>query len=136
MSRITESAIKTPGVYINEIPTLPPSVAQVSTAIPIFIGYTKEAKDEDGISLIDTPTKIYSMLDYERYFGGAENEAAITVGITKTIKNGRVESLTAKADNATPSPHNMYYSLRLYFDNGGGPCYILSVALTSGTIDN
>ena len=75
MSRITESAIKTPGVYINEIPTLPPSVAQVSTAIPIFIGYTKEAKDEDGISLINMPTKIYSMLDYERYFGGAEKEA-------------------------------------------------------------
>ncbi len=31
---------KTPGVYIEEIPKLPPSIAQVETAIPAFIGYT------------------------------------------------------------------------------------------------
>ena len=33
MSQINESAIKTPGVYINEIPLFPPSVAQVETAV-------------------------------------------------------------------------------------------------------
>ncbi len=34
----------TPGVYIEEIPGLPPSVAQVETAIPVFIGYTEKAQ--------------------------------------------------------------------------------------------
>ncbi|RYG09698.1 MAG: phage tail sheath family protein, partial [Chitinophagaceae bacterium] len=34
---------KTPGVYIKEIPTFPPSVAEVETAIPAFIGYTEKA---------------------------------------------------------------------------------------------
>ena len=29
---------RTPGVYVEEISTLPPSVAEVSTAIPAFIG--------------------------------------------------------------------------------------------------
>ena len=29
---------KTPGVYIEEIPKLPPSIASVETAIPAFIG--------------------------------------------------------------------------------------------------
>ena len=43
MSQINETAIKTPGVYVNEIPSFPPSVAQVSTAIPVFIGYTEKA---------------------------------------------------------------------------------------------
>ena len=37
MSQINESAISTPGVYINEIPSFPPAVAQVATAIPAFI---------------------------------------------------------------------------------------------------
>ena len=31
---------KTPGVYVQEVSTLPPSVAEVSTAIPAFLGYT------------------------------------------------------------------------------------------------
>jgi uncharacterized protein len=33
----------TPGVYIEEIVKFPPSVAQVETAIPAFIGYTEKA---------------------------------------------------------------------------------------------
>ena len=32
---------KTPGVFVEEIPKLPPSVAQVETALPAFIGYTE-----------------------------------------------------------------------------------------------
>ena len=32
MATINESAIKTPGVYVNEIPSFPPSIAQVATA--------------------------------------------------------------------------------------------------------
>ena len=39
----------TPGVYIEEIPKLPRSVAQVATAIPAFIGYTEKAADFNGI---------------------------------------------------------------------------------------
>ena len=35
---------KTPGVYVEEISTLPASVAQVETAIPAFIGYTEKAE--------------------------------------------------------------------------------------------
>ena len=136
MSQINESAIKTPGVYVNEIPTLPPSVAQVSTAIPAFIGYTKTALDEDGVSLTNKPTKIYSLFDYERYFGKAEDETTITVAINRTTNgSGVILSSSALAANATPSAHNMYYSLRLYFENGGGPCYIVSVGATGATID-
>ena len=34
---------KTQGVYVQEIRKLPPSIAQVDTAIPVFIGYTEQA---------------------------------------------------------------------------------------------
>ncbi len=33
---------KTPGVYVEETAKFPPSVAQVETAIPAFIGYTEK----------------------------------------------------------------------------------------------
>src|SRR5690349_9953107 len=141
MSQINETAIKTPGVYINEIPTLPPSVAQVSTAIPAFIGYTQKRDDEDG-NPIPTgtikPIKIFSLLEYEQFFGRAENEPDISVTISRTTSGTNFvigNSAAVIASSATsPSRHNMYYSMRLYFDNGGGPCYIVSVGVTGGAI--
>ncbi len=42
-TRIMPSTYKTPGVYIEEISKFPPSVAQVETAIPAFVGYTEKA---------------------------------------------------------------------------------------------
>ena len=150
MAQINESAIKTPGVYINEIPSFPPSVAQVATAIPAFIGYTSIAKDADGIDLPGiTPTKIYSVKEYEQYFGYPENETTITVNVTRTTNASapssppatppppvKTLSIKANAAIATPSVHNMYYAVRLYFDNGGGPCYIVSVGKTAGNISD
>src|ERR1043166_7517731 len=97
MSQINETAIKTPGVYINEIPSFPPSVAQVSTAIPVFIGYTEKAIDAAGNSLTNIPTKIFSLLEYVQYFGKAVNEADINVAISKTTSGGVVTSVSGKA---------------------------------------
>lgn len=138
MSQINETAIKTPGVYINEIPSFPPSVAQVSTAIPVFIGYTEKAIDAAGASLTKKPTKIFSLLEYIQYYGKAFNESDVNIAITKTTVSGVVTSLKASASIASASAHNMYYSMRLYFDNGGGPCYILSIGAMgiAGTIVN
>jgi phage tail sheath protein FI len=135
MSQINETAIRTPGVYTTEIPTLPPSVAQVSTAIPAFIGYTQKAVDEIGGSLTLVPTKIFSIKDYEAFFGFAENETGISVNVSITTSGGAVTSISAQAQIASPSVYNMYHSLRLYFDNGGGPCYIVSVDATTNPID-
>ncbi len=127
MSSINESAIKTPGVYVNEIPSFPPSVAQVSTAIPIFIGYTEIAKDAGGNSLTKKPTKIFSLLEYTQFFGKAFNEKKIIANVQKKVTSNITTSVIAGASISEISDHNMYYSLRHYFDNGGGPCYILSV---------
>ena len=56
--------IKTPGVYIEEISLFPPSVAEVATAIPAFIGYTKQASNADLKSLANLPVKISSLLEF------------------------------------------------------------------------
>src|SRR3954467_505499 len=55
---------QTPGVYVEEIPSLPPSVAEVSTAIPAFIGCTERAASGVPVARINT------LLEYEQLFGG------------------------------------------------------------------
>jgi phage tail sheath protein FI len=101
---------KTPGVYVEEETKFPPSVAQVETAIPAFIGYTAEGPK-------NKPTKITSMLEYEQLFGKANPET-----FAVAFKDG-----VATATQTKVSDFKMYYAMQMFFANGGGPCYIVSV---------
>jgi phage tail sheath protein FI len=119
---------KTPGVYIEEIVKFPPSVAQVETAIPAFIGYTEKATKKVENDLDRIPTRITSLLDYETYFGSAYPEDSITVDITDIVTNNVLTERSIVVNQpSTPKPFLMYYALQIYFANGGGPCYIVSV---------
>lgn len=126
--------LKTPGVYVEEIPKLPPSIAQVETAIPAFIGYTEKAKDSRGESLLNEPTRITSMLEYERYFGLPDIETNLLVNI---VDNNGTYDVNGTIGDGGRSKFMMYYALQLFFDNGGGPCWIVSIGdytSTGGTI--
>ncbi len=114
---------KTPGVYIEEIPKLPPSIAQVETAIPAFIGYTEKAEDQRGDSLLNEPKRITSLFDYERFFGDPDVEAGLTVDLTGTVSNPSALQVSI----VDRSKYLMHYALQLFFANGGGPCWIVSV---------
>lgn len=119
---------KTPGVYIEEIPKLPPSIASVETAIPAFIGYTEKAQLKEAADLVLKPRRITSMLEYEQYFGGPQPEETIQVTIDTTQAN----KIDVQGKVLTPSKYLMYYSLQMFFVNGGGECYITSVGDYSG----
>jgi len=119
-------AYNTPGVYVEEISALPPSVAGVATAIPAFIGYTEKATMKTDGDLTLKPTRITSLVEYETYFGGAKPEEGIKVTIA-TATDGTVSSSATLAE-ADRNQNLMWYAMRLYFDNGGGPCYVCSVA--------
>src|SRR5690606_29336136 len=95
MAQINETAIKTPGVYVNEIPLFPPSVAQVETAVPAFIGHTQLVEDSLGESLVGQPRKIFSLKEYEALYGGPENQEGITVAVDRTTEDGAVVALSA-----------------------------------------
>lgn len=119
---------KTPGVYIEEIVKFPPSVAQVETAIPAFIGYTEKATKKMENDLDKIPTRITSLLDYETYFGYAYPEDSISVEITDVVtENVLTDRKIVVNQPSDPKPFLMYYALQMYFANGGGPCYIVSV---------
>jgi uncharacterized protein len=130
--------LKTPGVYIEEVPKFPPSVAQVETAIPAFIGYTEKAKavKDDDLHLV--PKRIVSLLEYETYFGFAQKETWIEIQINEN-RDGAVPTpntlsidCEAKFGTSNQSRHKMYYAMQIYFGNGGGPCYIISVDKYTG----
>ncbi|MDT7828252.1 phage tail sheath C-terminal domain-containing protein [Pricia sp. S334] len=114
---------KTPGVKIEEIPKLPPSIAQVETAIPAFIGYTEKAEDQRGDPLTNEPRRITSLLEYERFFGNPDEETGLTVDISGSLENpGDI-----KVSLADRSKYLMHYAVQMFYANGGGPCWIVSV---------
>ncbi|WP_433777986.1 phage tail sheath C-terminal domain-containing protein [Flavobacterium anhuiense] len=126
---------KTPGVYVEEIVKFPPSVAQVETAIPCFIGYTEKATNKINGDLKLKPTRITSLLEYERFFGFAKPETTISVTINDvSTENGDTRSIVVDQPTAK-QPFLMYYSLQLFFANGGGPCYIISVGRYGNDLD-
>jgi len=116
---------KTPGVYIEEIPKLPPSIASVETAIPAFIGYTAKAQFREPDDLRNKPWRISSLLEYVQFFGEADLEGA-SIEIIFDDSSGRLD-VQGKVTEAARSKFLMYYSMQLFFDNGGGPCWIVSV---------
>lgn len=116
------STIRTPGVYVQEIAKFPPSIAAVETAIPAFIGYTQMATRVSPGDLHLRPFRIGSLLEYETYFGTA----------TEPIVNAvNINEFNALISADLTQTYYLYDSLRLFFSNGGGDCYIISIGLTS-----
>lgn len=119
----------TPGVYIEEVPVFPPSVAPVATAIPVFIGYTEKAVGEQGESLTKTAVRLTSLLEYERFYGKAPSQA-LAIDVEKRITAGGSligVKISWTGTKPTQPTQFLHYAMRLYFANGGGPCYIYSV---------
>jgi phage tail sheath protein FI len=155
-------AMKTPGVYIVEKNAFPNSVVEVATAVPAFIGYTQSA-DNRGKTLRNTPWRISSLAEYQQYFGGppvaqfsltevpAPTSATSATGTTAaTGTAGATGTAVAAAPAPTPSFKQgdkgylltqtggrflLYYGMLQFFQNGGGPCYIVSVGDYSGPVD-
>jgi phage tail sheath protein FI len=109
------SDYKTPGVYVEEKSVLASSVSSVSTAVPALIGYTQIAGVNN--SLYYQPTKITTLKEYETYFGTAEDTE-----ITVAVSGDTITSVTFP-----DTVKNMYYSMQLFFNNGGESCYIVAL---------
>ncbi|HSI75117.1 MAG TPA: phage tail sheath C-terminal domain-containing protein [Lunatimonas sp.] len=110
-----------PGVFIEETPLFPPSVAAVATGLPAFIGFTERIVDPNGNPLVNRPVRLTSLLEYKELFGGEYIPASYTVGVDPS----NFSILNIHTDEGFR--FYLFDALRLYFDNGGGPCYIVSV---------
>lgn len=124
--------MKTPEVYIVEKSEFPNSVVEVATAVPAFIGYTEKAVNGNK-SLLNKPWKITSMAEYQNYFGGApSSKFTLTEGKPddkdEKKKDKRVIRIGGKDYTlARTDAYTLFYHILLFFANGGGPCFIVSV---------
>lgn len=118
---------ETPGVYVDEMSSLPPSIAQVETAIPAFVGYTKKRilRGQSESFDINVPIKIHSFIDFEEIFGDPFAEK-FTVTLSDPSSGSDVPGITVHNPTQT-SPYLLNYQVKMYFGNGGGPCWIVSV---------
>lgn len=145
--------MKTPGVYIVEKNAFPNSVVQVATAVPAFIGYTEFALNGKK-SLAMKPWRISSLAEFHQYFGGGSqpvfdivardgDPAGSDFDLTPASKDKRDPlfvpsvSVVAVDENGKRKPKYwdlvqvneafaLYSAIRLFFQNGGGACYIVS----------
>ena len=150
---------KTPGVYIVEKSAFPNSVVEVATAVPAFIGYTEKANNK-GKTLLNKAWRISSMSEFISFFGGPpkaqykisdvappatgdkKDEAVETPdkGDKKdTVPVAAVESDFSNADKEYTlelegSRYFLYHSMMLFFQNGGGACYVISVGSYADSI--
>lgn len=126
---------KTPGVYVTELTAFPPSVVGVETAVPCFVGYTAKA-EISGKPVLFRPIPIGSMADFEQVFGGPY-EAQYTLKLVTTPAGDNYDFRVWDPNAATPAfkyyllegngSYNLYNGMRLFYANGGGKCYVVSV---------
>lgn len=137
----TESTL--PGVYIEEDATPSISVSQGATAVPLFIASFQPTDPASAGKII----RVSSWLDFSKKFVAVTaNTAKVTVESTAPAPPpAKEDSKTRKRANNTRSitgPDNFTYNiadtqvvipgellaLQLYFQNGGGACYICALA--------
>ncbi|MGH1575829.1 phage tail sheath family protein [Planktotalea sp.] len=114
--------IKTPGVYVQEGNAFPNSVVEVSTSVPAFVGYTEKAiqnsKDVSG-----TPVRLSSMVEFEQVFGGPP-----TWSFSWSEQDDAKDSFSPVSQEFL-----LYLSMKIFFDNGGGACWVVSIGSYEGT---
>lgn len=122
----------TPGVYIEEKNLFPNPIVEVATAVPAFIGYTEKAVDGNK-SLLNQPKRITSMEEFRAYFGGAP-QPVFTItddpSAPSGIRSGNRNYVVKRDDR-----HSLYYSMLLFYANGGGACYIVSAGDYNEVLD-
>lgn len=137
--------MKTPGVYINEVDAFPNFVVPIASAVPAFIGYTPQASYQ-GKSYLNVAQKITTFAEFQAFYCYAEPSPPI--GLIKQYSPEyylvKEKSQPEKGDYVTihgvyyaivPDSNTIYYlynSIRLFYENGGGDAYIVSVG-TYGT---
>lgn len=122
---------RSPGVYVEEKSLLPPSIAEVESAVPAFVGYTEKADSLATDDLLKVPTPINSLKEYIDLFGVAEVEdpARITIDVDEQ-RSGTTTTgfrITISPDYDNMRKHLLYHAVKHFYANGGGRCYIVSV---------
>lgn len=78
-----------PGVYVQELPSSVRPIAQASTSVCAFVGYTARGLDH-------RPKRLFSFADYERSFGGLAAESEVSYAVQQFFMNGGGEAYVVR----------------------------------------
>ncbi|MFT5109723.1 MAG: hypothetical protein ACI8XO_002518 [Verrucomicrobiales bacterium] len=96
---------RSPGVYVEELPGFPNSATAIPTSIPAFVGVTEKRPPKSPGF-----RQISSLREYESLFGKVAKAGAGKFG-------------------------DLYASIKLFYENGGGCAYVYSVGSDIGAQD-
>ena len=130
------SSYATPGVYVEEIKTLPPSATDIATAIPAFIGYTEKHLVAGEVEI----DEISSLREFEERFGRApvaqwkvRYEVVNEEDVLRLFQNdGSTGKTPQPVERFSQPKYLLWYAINHYFRNGGGRCYVVSIGKTAG----
>lgn len=135
----TPPRLVTPGVFVNELNAFPDSVVPVATAVPAFIGYTARAS-YGGKSYTNVPVKITAFQQFLAIFGlldgsgiplpGNQQYTPVYYPVPSTHPSTADLVVAGQSYDVEPDPTTVYYlynSIKLFYANGGGTCYVVSV---------
>ena len=122
---------QTPGVSSADANAFPASLAPVATAVAAFVGHTEKV-EHHGQSLVGRPWRITSMAEYEQVFGAAPTPrfeirpSAGSPDESPFVVGGEAWAVR-QLDGKEGGRYLLFPSIRLFFENGGGACYVVSV---------
>lgn len=117
--------IRTPGVFVEAANPVTPSIVGVETALPVFVGYTEKA-ERNGEPCPLVPIRLASLADYGAVFGGAYPYLHALTPVTP-LTAGAVMVGSSYYRPDVVQRYDLFNSLRLFYDNGGANCYVVSV---------
>ena len=85
-------AFTAPGVYVQELQPGTRTIAGVSTSITAFVGRARRGP-------VDTPTRVFSLSDYERVFGGLWTHSPMSQAVRHYFGAGGSEALIVRVVN-------------------------------------
>jgi uncharacterized protein len=125
-----------PGVFIDEGNANPASVQRLGTSEAAFIGYCEKA-EHLGQSLLNIPTAVASMAEFEQRFGGAPAAPLLGFSLAAAPLGGPHALTLAGAKYSVTQTHGfclLHRAMQLYFQNGGGRCWVICVGGFEGSV--
>lgn len=121
-----DDAPTTPGVFNDTTTREMIEITEPSSAVAVFIGSTSRAVGDAGESLSLTPTRVSSVLDFERRFGVIVAEPVRAVLRSDPVAPAGVRIISIEPSTGTPVGP-LAWAVRHYFDSGGLDCFVVSV---------
>lgn len=116
-----------PGVYIEEIPSGVHTITAVATSIGAFVDYFPQGPMNEAV-------EIFSWADFERQYGGLDNNSEASYAIQQFFLNGGTTAYVVRTTSTTTA--NAATTAAIVLQDGSGNSILTASALSPGQWGN